>query len=197
LKAIQQRLLTVIDQNELKHFEDKKYRDGYLQSRVRGYIAYQIQALREKLDLTQEAFATLTGKKQSAISRLEDTEYGRVSVQTLLDIACAAGVALVVKFVSYPEFLDQTRQMSTTSLQPDTIYQSLEKVKEKDIRSGTAAQAHFREAQIGQRSANSASAVANDNAGRGSLGKVENKSALGEVYKRPTTLPSMNQAGAA
>ena len=113
------------DQNELVKFGSKKYRDGYLQSRVRGRIAYQIQALREKLGLTQQAFAELTGKKQSTISRLEDTEYGKVSVQTLLDIACATDVALVVKFSSYPDFLDQTRLMGALALQPETIHESL------------------------------------------------------------------------
>lgn len=113
------------DRQALEKFAAKKYRDGYLQSRVRGFIAYQIQALREKLALTQAQFAELTGKKQSTISRLEDTEYGKVSVQTLLDIACAANVALVVKFASYPEFLDQTRNMSVEALQPRTIQETL------------------------------------------------------------------------
>ncbi|WP_338688966.1 helix-turn-helix domain-containing protein [Bradyrhizobium sp. 26S5] len=117
------------DRNELKHFADKKYRDGYLQSRVRGYIAYQMQALREKFGLTQAAFAELTGKKQSTISRLENREYGKVSVQTLLDVACAADVALVVKFVPYSDFLDQTRLMTPEALQPDTIYETLSKLE--------------------------------------------------------------------
>jgi transcriptional regulator with XRE-family HTH domain len=92
---------------------------------VRGRIAYQIQALREKLGLTQEAFAVLTGKKQSTISRLENTEYGKVSVQTLLDIACSADVALIVGFASYPKFLDETRLMTPEALQPLTIHESL------------------------------------------------------------------------
>jgi transcriptional regulator with XRE-family HTH domain len=119
----------VTDRNELKNFGSKEYRDGYLQSRVRGYIAYQIQALREQLGLTQQAFADLTGKKQSTISRLEDTEYGKVSVQTLLDIACATDVALVVKFASYPDFLDQTRMMATEALQPSTIFESIKETE--------------------------------------------------------------------
>ena len=113
------------DQNDLKKFRLKEYRDGYLQSRIRGRIAYQIQALRDKLGLTQQAFAQLTGKKQSVISRLENVEYGKVSVQTLLDIALAADVALVVKFTSYPDFLDQTRLMTPEALQPKTIYETL------------------------------------------------------------------------
>jgi transcriptional regulator with XRE-family HTH domain len=124
-KLIQERLFPVPDRQTLEKFAAKKYRDGYLQSRVRGFTAYQIQALREKLGLTQDQFAELTGKKQSTISRVENTEYGKVSVQTLLDIACATDVALIVKFASYPEFLDQTRNMSVEALQPRTIQESL------------------------------------------------------------------------
>lgn len=108
----------------LNRFLRKKYRDGYLQTKVRGLIAYQIQALREKTGLNQTDFAKKIGKTQSVVSRLEDTEYGRVTAQTLLDIACALDVALVVKFVSYPEFLFQTRDASVSALQPQTIHES-------------------------------------------------------------------------
>ncbi|WP_441228077.1 helix-turn-helix domain-containing protein [Tardiphaga sp. 20_F10_N6_6] len=111
--------------NKLRKFAQKIYRDGYLRTQVGGGIAYQIQALREKLGLTQTEFAEITGKKQSVISRLEDTSYGKVTVQTLLDIACATDVALVVKFVSYPDFLRQTEDMTVRGLQPDTIRESL------------------------------------------------------------------------
>ena len=115
----------MLDLKALSRFSSKKYRDVYMQSRVRGGIANQIQALRAKVGLTQAAFATLTGKKQSVISRLEDTAYGKMSVQTLLDIATALDVALLVRFVSYPEFLARTADMSQAALQPATIHESL------------------------------------------------------------------------
>jgi transcriptional regulator with XRE-family HTH domain len=117
----------VSDLDNLVRFDAQAYRDGYLQSQVRGGIAYQIQALRDKTGLTQVQFAEKTGKKQSTISRLEDTEYGRVSVQTLLDIACALNIALIVRFVSYPEFLAYASNMSVAALQPDTIQESIER----------------------------------------------------------------------
>ena len=111
--------------NKLKKFADKDYRDSFLQTQVRGGIAYQIQALRAKLGLTQTEFAHRMGKKQAVISRLESTSYGKMSVQTLLDIACSLDVALVVRFVSYPEFLQRTENMSIEALQPDSIFESL------------------------------------------------------------------------
>lgn len=112
--------------SDLTKFAKKVYRDGFMQTQVRGGIAYQIQALRQKFGLTQTEFADKTGKTQSVVSRLENTEYGKVSVQTLLDIASANDVALVVRFVSYPEFLAQTADMSPNALMPDTIFESIE-----------------------------------------------------------------------
>lgn len=112
--------------NDLKKFLQKSYRDGFLQTQIRGGIAYQVQALRQKFKLNQKDFAARTGKKQSSISRLENTEYGKVTVQTLLDIACSLDIALVVRFVSYPEFLAQTQNMSVAALQPPTIFETIE-----------------------------------------------------------------------
>lgn len=111
--------------DKLRKFIRKEYRDGYMQTQVRGGIAYQIKALREKFGMSQSKFASVTGKKQSVVSRLEDVEYGKVSVQTLLDIASSLDVALLVRFVSYPEFLSRYSDMSVKALQPDTISESL------------------------------------------------------------------------
>jgi len=110
---------------KLLNFADKDYRDGYMQTRVRSGIAYQLRALRKKFGFSQSEMAARTGKTQSVISRLENTEYGKVSVQTLLDVASGLDVALLVQFVSYPEFLARSADMSNDAMQPDTIQESL------------------------------------------------------------------------
>lgn len=111
----------------LERFADKDYRDGYLRAQIGGAIAYQVQALRQKLGLSQAEFAKLCGKRQSQISKLENRTDGLVNVQTLLDIATGADVAVLVQFVSYPEFLERTSDMSVAALQPPTIQESLAK----------------------------------------------------------------------
>jgi transcriptional regulator with XRE-family HTH domain len=75
----------------------------YVEGHVKGGIAYQIQALREKSGLNQKDFGNQIGKPQSVVSRLESTEYGSVSVETLLDVAKALDVALQVRFSNYVE----------------------------------------------------------------------------------------------
>ena len=56
------------------------------------------------------------GKPQSVISRMEDPDYGKLSVQTLLDIAGAYDVALIVKFTTFRDFIWQTRDVSPATL---------------------------------------------------------------------------------
>ncbi len=112
------------DQSTLRKFADKDYRDGYLNATVRGWIAYQVQALREKLGMTQTEFAAKVGTTQTVISRMENDK-GVPNVQTLLDMASELNVALVVQFVSYPDFLARTADMGPTALQPATIDESL------------------------------------------------------------------------
>lgn len=58
---------------DILSFQGKDYRDGFLETDVKTGIAYQIQALREKAGLSQAEFAEKIGKKQSVVSRLENT----------------------------------------------------------------------------------------------------------------------------
>jgi transcriptional regulator with XRE-family HTH domain len=108
-------------------FQSKAYRDGFLETDVKGGIAYQIQALREKTGLSQAAFAEKTGKKQSVISRLEDTEYGGVNVNTLLEIAKALDIGLQVRFCDYVDVLE--RDISPAGMKVDTIFETMEKLE--------------------------------------------------------------------
>lgn len=121
---IQKRLKNVnVPRESLSDFADKDYRDGFLEAVTRSGIAYQIKALRHKFGYSQKEMAAKTEKTQSVISRLEGG--GRASVQTLIDIASALDVALIIRFVSYPEFLTRANDMSEPALQPDTIHESL------------------------------------------------------------------------
>ena len=176
------------DRNDLAKFDRKAYRDGYLQTKVRGWIAYQIQALREKTGLNQTDFAKKIGKTQSVVSRLEDTDYGSVSMQTLLDIACALDVALVVKFASYPDFLFQTRDASVTALQPQTIQESLAAGSALPFhQDDSAAYKRFLQAaDSGQQGKSAQSYSVNDN--------EQNESSL-SIYQQNTPTPALRQAG--
>ena len=130
----------MIDLSRLVKFLKKSYRDSYLQTAVPGSIAYQIRALREQAGLTQQQLAERVGTKQSVISRLEDSEYGRASVQTLLRIASALGVALLVRFVAYPEFLLRMSDVSESGLHVETIKETVDRFSQPSILQGNTPQ---------------------------------------------------------
>ena len=114
------------DLSKLQKFLDDSYRVSYLDAHVKGSIAYQIQALREKLGLTQTQFGTLIGMPQPVVSRLEDTEYGGVNVNTLLQIANRLGIGLNVSFVRFDTVLDT--DVSPAALAVETIKETISRL---------------------------------------------------------------------
>jgi transcriptional regulator with XRE-family HTH domain len=97
--------------------KSKGYRDEYVAEHVRTGVALQIRTLREQRRLTQSELADLMGTSQSAVARAEDPDYGKLTINTLLDVARAMNVALSVKFLSFPEFIWHTRDVSPKALE--------------------------------------------------------------------------------
>jgi transcriptional regulator with XRE-family HTH domain len=99
-----------------KAFSDFSYRHSYMESFLGSWVGAQIKALREARDLTQQQLADLTGMKQSRISEIENVNYGRWSIATLRRLAKTFDVALVVKFVSFGEVLQDIDSFSAHAL---------------------------------------------------------------------------------
>lgn len=103
-------------QTLLKELRSKEFRDAYVAENIKIGIASQIRALREALGWSQSELGQHTGKPQSAISRLEDPDYGRLSLKTLLELASAFDVALLVRFVSFGELVARNKDQSPRAL---------------------------------------------------------------------------------
>lgn len=99
-----------------KKLRSKKYRDSYLSSHIRMFLANQLSSLRG--EMSQQEFGQLLGKPQPIVSRLQNPDYGKYSLQTLLEIASKLDVALLVRFVDYPTFLKITSDFSDEALRP-------------------------------------------------------------------------------
>lgn len=118
--------MSAISKRVVREFANKEFRDEYTASRVRSWIAYQIKALRQQRGWSQEDFAARIGTSQGNVSkRLENPDYGKFSLQTLLDVAAACDVALTVNFVDHLSFLTKTSDLSVDNLKvapysPDT-----------------------------------------------------------------------------
>lgn len=99
----------------------KPYRDAYVSEHVRRGISAQIRAMRDQRGWSQGKLSELLGKPQSVVSRLEDPNYGKVTVQTLLEVASTLDVALSIRFVSFPTFITQTRDLTSASMRVDSF----------------------------------------------------------------------------
>jgi transcriptional regulator with XRE-family HTH domain len=95
-------------------WRDKEYRQAYMEAAIEQGVAWQVKINRKFRGLSQKQLATAIGTQQSAISRLEDPEYGAHSLETLTEIAQAFDCALLVKFISYSDLAKESEMLSET-----------------------------------------------------------------------------------
>lgn len=96
--------------------ESPGFRHGYMARQLKAFLAQQIRALRGSM--RQSEFGEKIGKPQSVVSRLEKQMDKQISIQTLIDIASALDIAVIVRFVDFPTFLKQTEDMSEAAVAP-------------------------------------------------------------------------------
>lgn len=126
---------------------EKEYRDAFVESRIRRGVPLQIRAIRESLGWSQEKLAERSGIKPSNISRTENTRDTFLAFPTLLKIAAAFDMALVVKFASFSELEDlatlPAKELVPPSYDEDSAARDEE---ERAIRMGDPLLAYYRRA---------------------------------------------------
>jgi len=85
---------------------DSEARVSYMKAKLNVNMPSQIRALRRRRQLTQSALAERAGMKQSRISAMERPGETNFNVDTLVRLAAAYEVGLIVKFAPYSEVLD-------------------------------------------------------------------------------------------
>lgn len=131
--------MSVISRRVALELSDDEFRNTYKRARVRSKLAYQIRALRKQRDWLQGKLAQIMSKPQSTVSRFEDADYGKLTLETLFEISDAFDLALIVEFVSYPEFLVRTSNLSVENLHtPSFSTKSLEFLTRDQMLAGYA-----------------------------------------------------------
>ena len=96
----------------------KEYREALAIEHVNTTLATQIRKMRESRQWSQNDLATHLGKHQETISQWENPDYGRYSIMTLKELAATFDVALLVKFISFGELVQDMVSLSETRLSP-------------------------------------------------------------------------------
>lgn len=124
-----------ISSRMFRKFKDKRYRDAFLISQIRRMIPKQVRAMREAQDMTQQQLADAAGTTQTVISRIEKgSGSGNLTIKSLLNLASALDVALVIRFEPIDRFIDWTEHLSSEDLAPRQSQTILAKIEEEAAR---------------------------------------------------------------
>ncbi len=95
-----------VRQQLLQSFRDPEYRHTFVDERLRASVALQIRALRQARAMTQKELGDAIGMAQTWVSKLENPDYGKMTVATLLRLAEAFDTDLEIKFRPFSRTLD-------------------------------------------------------------------------------------------
>jgi DNA-binding XRE family transcriptional regulator len=115
-------------------WQDKEYRDAYMEASIEQGIAWQIRTNRCLRGITQTDLAKAIGTKQSAISRLEDPTYGAHSLETLVEIAKSFDCALSVKFISFSHLAYESEKLGESDLYAATFTEEMKEVYDQQAK---------------------------------------------------------------
>jgi transcriptional regulator with XRE-family HTH domain len=99
----------------------RKVRDAYVYEHVRNGVPFQIRALRKDRDWSQAELAEAASTSRTVITRIEDPNYGKLTLKTLLEIASAFEVALLVKFVPFSRLVREYEDVSSVALSAKSV----------------------------------------------------------------------------
>lgn len=118
--------------NIISKLKSKPFRDAYVSAHLTQGLAFQIKALRTQRGWSQKELATRLGLNgQSAVARMEDPSYGKLSIATLLKLSSIFDVALSVRFNSFGKFINDREDLSTSALSVESFDCELPKLIEK------------------------------------------------------------------
>jgi transcriptional regulator with XRE-family HTH domain len=91
----------------LQQLSDKEVRKEFVADQMRARLALLIRSLREQPDRnwTQAELGERAGKPQNVISRFEDPNYGKMSLQSLFDLAAAFDLPVWIDMPEWDEWI--------------------------------------------------------------------------------------------
>lgn len=108
--------LLIPNQATVVQLNDTEFRDKFVADQVRIRLALLVRTLREQRGWSQTELGSRAGKPQSVISRLEDPDYGKLTLQTLFNIATAFGLPINIDMPEWEDWFELMSDMSSENL---------------------------------------------------------------------------------
>ncbi len=100
-----------------RKLQSKEYRSAFVKAQFKRLVPFQIRALRKQRGWSQEELAECSRLTQGVISRAEDSDYGNLTVNTILKIADGFDVAFVGRFAAFSELDEWFIDLSERTVQ--------------------------------------------------------------------------------
>jgi transcriptional regulator with XRE-family HTH domain len=102
--------------------QNDDFRSQFTADFVHEFVSAQIRALREKKVWSQAKLGQEAGRmEQTQVSRLENPEYSGGSLKSLIRIAQAFDVGLLVRFVPFSKLMDATVDLTPDNIAPPSF----------------------------------------------------------------------------
>ena len=120
-------MLTRRDQLE-RLLRDPAFRRQFVGDYVQEMVATQIRAIRDKNEWTQGVLGEAAGMRQGQISRLENPDYSGATVKSLVRIARALDMGLIVRIAPFSAFLDWVASTTPKDVVPDSYAEEQQRI---------------------------------------------------------------------
>jgi hypothetical protein len=126
----------------IEQIADPEDRREFVRDQVRTRLALLIRALREQDERgwsqTELGRRMEPPKPQSSVSRIEDPDYGKVSLETLFEVSEAFGLPLWIDFPEWGDWLRRIREVEACQLWRHSFDADAMKERARAARDGTA-----------------------------------------------------------
>lgn len=100
----------------LKDLKSREGREALTEAFALQGIGWQVRTMRLKRGWTQKELAERAGMSQPRLSKIEDTDYGRVTLSTLLKLAKAFDTSLLVRLAGFSRVLREMDDLSAEAI---------------------------------------------------------------------------------
>jgi transcriptional regulator with XRE-family HTH domain len=147
----------------IRQLSHKGLRDEFVADQIRTRIALLIRALREQEERkwTQTELGKRAGKPQNVISRYEDPDYGKMSLQTLLEVAAAFDLPVWIDIPEWGDWFQKIKDVPSSKTSRASFNQH--KLLERRVSRSQAAEAFERMLLQEPNNGSAANAAGNQN----------------------------------